>query len=205
MLRAWLRTWFRLPVGALVRGPLEGPSGTPGPGQPTNANRPPWQWQAGGSRPRQTAPGVRWAGPWESPSRVQYSPDATPTSRHRGWRIFCTGARPGYRFAGQSRRGSRQAWAPAAPAARPQQRRLQHGSHASTVVMAVIVAISAFLIGLWAPGRDGRQLRLVRRILAGWRIAGQPMPSTAPAELRALPQQKDCCTFQAKPPRYTRR
>jgi hypothetical protein len=41
----------------------------------------------------------------------------------------------------------------------------------------------------------------MRRILAGWRIAGQPMPSTAPAELRALPQQKDCCTFQAKPPR----
>ncbi|MGA3252925.1 MAG: hypothetical protein ABSD32_02015 [Mycobacterium sp.] len=73
--------------------------------------------------------------------------------------------------------------------------------HASTAVMAVIVAIAAFLIGLWAPGRDGRQLRLVRRILAGWRIAGQLMSSTAPAELRALPQQKDCCTFQAKPPR----
>jgi hypothetical protein len=73
--------------------------------------------------------------------------------------------------------------------------------HASTAVMAVIVAIAAFLIGLWAPGRDGRQLPLVRRILAGWRIAGQPMPSTAPAELQALPQQKDCCTFQAKPPR----
>jgi hypothetical protein len=77
--------------------------------------------------------------------------------------------------------------------------------HASTVVMAVIVGIAAFLIGLWAPGRDGRQQRLVRRILAGWRIAGQPMPSTAPAELRALPQQKDCCTFQAKPPWWTRR
>jgi hypothetical protein len=67
-------------------------------------------------------------GPWESPSRVQYSPDATPTSWHRGWRISCTGARPGYRFAGQSSRGSRQAWAPGAPAARPQQRRLHHGS-----------------------------------------------------------------------------
>ena len=77
--------------------------------------------------------------------------------------------------------------------------------HASTVAMAVIIAIAAFLIGLWAPGRDGRQLSLVRRILAGWRIAGRPMPSTAPAELRALPQQKDCCTFQAKPPSYTRR
>ncbi|OBK45720.1 MFS transporter [Mycobacterium sp. 1081908.1] len=35
--------------------------------------------------------------------------------------------------------------------------------HASTTVLAVIVAVAAILIGLWAPGRDGRQLRLVRR------------------------------------------
>ena len=38
--------------------------------------------------------------------------------------------------------------------------------HASTIVMAVIVGIAAILIGLWAPGRDGRQLSPVRRILA---------------------------------------
>ncbi|MBO0864870.1 MAG: MFS transporter, partial [Mycobacterium sp.] len=36
--------------------------------------------------------------------------------------------------------------------------------HASTMVIAVIVAVAAVLIGLWAPGRDGRQLRLVRRL-----------------------------------------
>jgi hypothetical protein len=32
--------------------------------------------------------------------------------------------------------------------------------------MAVMVAVAAVLIGLWAPGRDGRQLRPVRRILS---------------------------------------
>jgi hypothetical protein len=39
--------------------------------------------------------------------------------------------------------------------------------HASTTVLAVIVAMAAVLIGLWAPGRDGRQLRLVRRMVSG--------------------------------------
>lgn len=37
--------------------------------------------------------------------------------------------------------------------------------HASTTVLAVIVGIAAVLIGLWAPGRDGRQLKAVRRII----------------------------------------
>ena len=32
--------------------------------------------------------------------------------------------------------------------------------HASTITMAVIVSLAAILTGLWAPGRDGRQLRL---------------------------------------------
>ena len=36
--------------------------------------------------------------------------------------------------------------------------------HGSTLAMAVIAGVAAVLIGLWAPGRDGRQLRLVRRI-----------------------------------------
>ncbi|KZS84053.1 MFS transporter [Mycobacterium persicum] len=44
--------------------------------------------------------------------------------------------------------------------------------HASTLVMAVIVAIAAVLIGLWAPGRDGRQLGPIRRVVA-------PAPATA--------------------------
>lgn len=39
-----------------------------------------------------------------------------------------------------------------------------HAMHASTNTMAVIVAVAAVLIGFWAPGRDGRQLRLARRI-----------------------------------------
>jgi EmrB/QacA subfamily drug resistance transporter len=37
--------------------------------------------------------------------------------------------------------------------------------HASTIVMAVIVGVAAVLIGLWAPGRDGQQLRFVRHLL----------------------------------------
>lgn len=39
--------------------------------------------------------------------------------------------------------------------------------HASTMAMAVIVAVAAVAIGLWAPGRDGRQLRAMRWISAG--------------------------------------
>jgi MFS family permease len=39
--------------------------------------------------------------------------------------------------------------------------------HASLTVLAVIVAVAAALIVLWAPGRDGQQLRLVRRIVTG--------------------------------------
>lgn len=39
-----------------------------------------------------------------------------------------------------------------------------HAMHASTITMAVIVAVAAALIGFWAPGRDGRQLRPARRI-----------------------------------------
>ena len=41
--------------------------------------------------------------------------------------------------------------------------------HASTMVMAVIVAVAAVLIGLWAPGRDERQLSLVRRTVSARR------------------------------------
>jgi EmrB/QacA subfamily drug resistance transporter len=44
--------------------------------------------------------------------------------------------------------------------------------HASTIVMAAIVAVAAVLIGLWAPGRDGQQLRLVRRLTKRTRPPG---------------------------------
>jgi hypothetical protein len=40
--------------------------------------------------------------------------------------------------------------------------------HSSLLVLGVLVAVSAVLIGLWAPGRDDQQLRLVRRLLE-WR------------------------------------
>jgi MFS family permease len=33
----------------------------------------------------------------------------------------------------------------------------------SMLMLGVIIAVAAFVIGAWAPGRDGRQLRLVRR------------------------------------------
>ncbi|MDP7703872.1 MULTISPECIES: MFS transporter [unclassified Mycobacterium] len=52
------------------------------------------------------------------------------------------------------------------------QRAFLDAMHASTVTMAVIVAVTAVLIGFWAPGRDGRQLRLARRIRAGRTRAG---------------------------------
>lgn len=38
--------------------------------------------------------------------------------------------------------------------------------HASTTALAIIVAVAAVLIGLWAPGPDGRQLGPVRRAVA---------------------------------------
>jgi len=38
--------------------------------------------------------------------------------------------------------------------------------HSSLLVLAVLVAVSAVLIGLWAPGRDDQQLRPVRYLLA---------------------------------------
>ncbi|WP_445166851.1 MFS transporter [Mycolicibacterium sp. Dal123E01] len=39
-----------------------------------------------------------------------------------------------------------------------------HAMQSSLTVLAILVAVAAVLIGLWAPGRDGRQLRLVRKL-----------------------------------------
>ncbi|MCV7213859.1 MFS transporter [Mycobacterium crocinum] len=39
-----------------------------------------------------------------------------------------------------------------------------HAMQSSITVLSILVAIAAVLIGLWAPGRDGRQLRLVRNL-----------------------------------------
>jgi MFS family permease len=41
--------------------------------------------------------------------------------------------------------------------------------HSSLLVLGVLIAVSAVLIGLWAPGRDDQQLRPVRKLLARWR------------------------------------
>ncbi len=40
--------------------------------------------------------------------------------------------------------------------------------HSSLLVLGILIAVSAVLIGLWAPGRDDQQLRPVRRLLE-WR------------------------------------
>jgi MFS family permease len=40
--------------------------------------------------------------------------------------------------------------------------------HSSLLVLGILIAVSAVLIGLWAPGRDDRQLRPVRKLLE-WR------------------------------------
>jgi hypothetical protein len=53
---------------------------------------------------------------------------------------------------------------------------------ASTMVMAVIVTVAAVLIGLWAPGRDGRQLRVVRGVLS----ADGRSPGGAPTQPGSL-------------------
>ena len=36
----------------------------------------------------------------------------------------------------------------------------------SLLVMGLIIAVAALAIGAWAPGRDGQQLRPVRRIVS---------------------------------------
>jgi hypothetical protein len=38
--------------------------------------------------------------------------------------------------------------------------------HSSVLVLAIVITVSAVLIGLWAPGRDGQQLRPVHNLLA---------------------------------------
>jgi EmrB/QacA subfamily drug resistance transporter len=40
----------------------------------------------------------------------------------------------------------------------------QQAMESSFLVLAIIIAIAALVIGAWAPGRDGRQLRLVQRL-----------------------------------------
>jgi Na+/melibiose symporter-like transporter len=44
----------------------------------------------------------------------------------------------------------------------------------STFTMALILAVAALAIAAWAPGRDGQQLRLVRRLTARGRVGSAP-------------------------------
>jgi EmrB/QacA subfamily drug resistance transporter len=54
----------------------------------------------------------------------------------------------------------------------------------SLLVMGVIVAVAAVVIGAWAPGRDGRQLRLVRRMTSADE-GGCPVGEHGDAGMRA--------------------
>lgn len=40
--------------------------------------------------------------------------------------------------------------------------------HSSAFALALSIAIGAVLVGIWAPGRDGEQLPIVRRLTARW-------------------------------------
>ncbi|MGV0813626.1 MFS transporter [Mycolicibacterium boenickei] len=45
-------------------------------------------------------------------------------------------------------------------------------TNSALLVMAAVLAVAAVFVGIWAPGRDGRQLRAVRR----FRMRGTPQP-----------------------------
>src|SRR6202022_5082233 len=63
----------------------------------------------------------------------------------------------------------------------------------SLLVMGVIIAIAALVIGAWAPGRDGRQLRPLRRLtsLRSAEGAGRPRALTSADELRRPAAEPD--------------
>ncbi|WP_099037205.1 MFS transporter [Mycobacterium neglectum] len=59
----------------------------------------------------------------------------------------------------------------------------------SLLVLAIVLALAAAFVAIWAPGRDGRQSSLVRRIKARWRTSddelGSPMPEHDDGGVRA--------------------
>jgi EmrB/QacA subfamily drug resistance transporter len=59
-----------------------------------------------------------------------------------------------------------------------------HAMQSSITVLSILVAVAAVLIGAWAPGRDGRQLRLVRN-LTGRDEFGSPVPDHRDRRVRA--------------------
>lgn len=54
----------------------------------------------------------------------------------------------------------------------------------SVLVLAIIIAVAAALIGAWAPGRDGQQLRVVRRFMSRRRNSVDELS-------RAVPEHDD--------------
>jgi hypothetical protein len=40
-----------------------------------------------------------------------------------------------------------------------------HAMDASLLVLAIVIAVAAVFVAIWSPGRDGRQVRIVRRLL----------------------------------------
>ncbi|UQX11590.1 hypothetical protein [Candidatus Mycobacterium methanotrophicum] len=54
----------------------------------------------------------------------------------------------------------------------PSQTAFLQAMESSTLAMGLIIAIAALLIGGWAPGRDGRQLRPIRRLTSLRRADG---------------------------------
>ena len=59
-----------------------------------------------------------------------------------------------------------------------------HAMQSSIMVLAISVAIAAVVIGLWAPGRDGSQLRPIRK-LTGRDEFGGPVPDHRDRGVRA--------------------
>ena len=59
-----------------------------------------------------------------------------------------------------------------------------HAMQSSIMVLAILVAIAAVVIGLWAPGRDGSQLRPIRK-LTGRDEFGGPVPDHRDRGVRA--------------------
>ncbi len=59
-----------------------------------------------------------------------------------------------------------------------------HAMQSSIMVLAILVAIVAVVIGLWAPGRDGSQLRPIRK-LTGRDEFGGPVPDHRDRGVRA--------------------
>lgn len=63
-----------------------------------------------------------------------------------------------------------------------------HAMHTSLVVLSVSLFVAASFVAVWAPGRDGRQLGMIRRLTARWSgddELGGPVPEHDDGGMRA--------------------